>query len=232
MSQSINWLTKCNFPNQLLSMKICCFSVSVNWIIFEFWTFEDAILGVCVATEILYLCIAYYIKAVVFNTLNEVNLTPKCLILFVVSVNQTRSQPGRMWTNLISIILLDRKNRKWWMLSCLFLVVVSSCFVDNLPHPPVHPEHVSVEAVLPEPLAAFIPWCDAHLVPAVLCWVLHRKVNQLKIIYNFKIDELIMKIVAAPLKFPLWKHILYHYCVLLYRRSLSVIQQSPVHPQW
>lgn len=37
------------------------------------------------------------------------------------------------------------------------LVVVAAFRLDGFPHPPEHPEHVSVEAVLPVPVAAFAP---------------------------------------------------------------------------
>lgn len=59
----------------------------------------------------------------------------------------------------------------------LLVVVVFSRPVDDFPHPPAHPEQVSVEAELPVPVAAFTPRHDAHLVPAVLCRVLRRKTS-------------------------------------------------------
>ena len=57
------------------------------------------------------------------------------------------------------------------------LVIVVSRPVDNFPHPPAHPEQVSVEAVLPVSVAAFAPRHDAHLVPAVLCLVLNTRTD-------------------------------------------------------
>lgn len=65
--------------------------------------------------------------------------------------------------------LLERRD---WKRGRLLVVVVH--VLDDLPHPPAHPEQVGVEAVLAVPVAAFTPRHNADLVPAVLSRVLLR----------------------------------------------------------